>query len=452
MRFIVLMFLLIISIHTTSAEEITTNNLITNGDFETGNANGWTTGGDGTVLSDCCVLNNRTSNYDYEFGDSGYISQQFDLTSNSITTDMLDNGITLNSTIEVQNGECGVSGCWGGTGAADTFTNQLKIKDVTGKTLAEVTQSRTDTTGIAGQDFQDTLIYTGTGSYYGNIRISGTDANAPATLGGPNVDNITITMTYDDAVMPTAIQAELNTVFEELFFELEEEFKEENFTFKEEEIKFEEEFKFEEKEMTFEEEMIEFFEEPVMMTMKEEEKEEFKEPPMMMEMFEESNEEEEPVMEMVMEVMQNEEKEEKEISEEESNSDPTESANAEESDNQEQKETVRSEKTKTVRLETVLEKIENEVKALDKNLQLTSLVKLSVMAGDNPLDAYNIPFYEPRIIYEDQLDIQDNRVIYTQDLSQYKQNDPIFIQKQQLNRVLQERQNLINELEVLKNG
>ena len=399
-----------------------------------------------------CSLNNRTSNYDLEFGDSGYISQQFDLTSNSITTDMLDNGITLNSTIEVQNGECGVQGCWGGTGAADTFTNQLKIKDVTGKTLAEVTQSRTDTTGITGQDFQDTLIYTGTGSYYGNIRISGTDANAPATLGGPNVDNVTITMTYDDAVMPTAIQAELNTVFEELFFELEEEFKEENFTFKEEEIKFEEEFKFEEKEMTFEEEMIEFFEEPVMMTMKEEEKEEFKEPPMMMEMFEESNEEEEPVMEMVMEVIQNEEKEEKEISEEESNSDPTESANAEESDNQEQKENVRSEKTKTVRLETVLEKIESEVKALDKNLQLISLVKLSVMAGDNPLDAYNIPFYEPRIIYEDQLDIQDNRDIYPTDLVEYKQNDPIFIQKQQLNRVLQERQNLINELEVLKNG
>lgn len=434
------------------AEELTTGNLITNGDFETGNANGWTTGGDGRVLEDCCVLNNRTSNYDYEFGDSGYISQQFDLTSNSITTDMLDNGITLNSTIEVQNGECGVQGCWGGTGAADTFTNQLKIKDVTGKTLAEVTQSRTDTTGITGQDFQDTLIYTGTGSYYGNIRISGTDANAPATLGGPNVDNVTITMTYDDAVMPTAIQAELNTVFEELFFELEEEFKEENFTFKEEEIKFEEEFKFEEKEMTFEEEMIEFFEEPVMMTMKEEEKEEFKEPPMMMEMFEESNEEEEPVMEMVMEVMQNEEKEEKEISEEESNSDPTESANAEESSDQEQKESVRSEKTKTVRLETVLEKIETEVKALDKNLQLISLVKLSVMAGENPLAAYNIPFYEPRIIYEEQLNIQDNRVIYTKDLVEYKQNDPIAIKKQQLNTILQERQNLINELEVLRNG
>ena len=42
---------------------------------------------------------------------------------------MLDNGITLNSTIEVQNGECAVAGCWGGQGNADTFTNQLTIKD-----------------------------------------------------------------------------------------------------------------------------------------------------------------------------------------------------------------------------------------------------------------------------------------------------------------------------------
>jgi hypothetical protein len=74
------------------------------------------------------------------------------------------------------------------------------------------------------------------------------------------------------------------------------------------------------------------------------------------------------------------------------------------------------------------------------------------MAGDNPLDAYNIPFYEPRIIYEDQLNLQDNRVIYTKDLVEYKQNDPIAIKKQQLNTILQERQNLINELEVLRNG
>ena len=73
-------------------------------------------------------LNNVPSNYDLEFGNSGSINQDFDLSSDTITQNMLDNGITLDSTIEVQNGECNVTGCWGGQGNADTFTNKLTIK------------------------------------------------------------------------------------------------------------------------------------------------------------------------------------------------------------------------------------------------------------------------------------------------------------------------------------
>ena len=46
MRSIVLTLLLTILTLTTSAEEITTGNLVTNGNFETGSANGWTTSGD----------------------------------------------------------------------------------------------------------------------------------------------------------------------------------------------------------------------------------------------------------------------------------------------------------------------------------------------------------------------------------------------------------------------
>ena len=86
------------------AEEITTGNLVTNGNFENGNSNGWNASGDVQVLNDCCALNNVSSNYDLEFGDSGSITQDFNLSSDSITQNMLDNGITLNSTIEAQNG------------------------------------------------------------------------------------------------------------------------------------------------------------------------------------------------------------------------------------------------------------------------------------------------------------------------------------------------------------
>lgn len=135
------------------AEEQTTNNLITNGNFETGNANGWTATGDVQVLNDCCELNGVASNYDLEFGDNGAIEQNFNLTSDTITQPMLNNGITLNSSIEAQNGECGVAGCWGGQGGADTFSNTLTIKDNAGNVLATVTTNRTDITNINGQNY-----------------------------------------------------------------------------------------------------------------------------------------------------------------------------------------------------------------------------------------------------------------------------------------------------------
>ena len=64
----------------------------------------------------------------------------------------------------------------------------------------------------------------------------------------------------------------------------------------------------------------------------------------------------------------------------------------------------------------------------------------------------NIPFYEPKNIYLDQVEIADNRIIYEKDLIQYKQNDPITQKNQRLNSILQERQNLIKELQVLQNG
>jgi hypothetical protein len=186
----------------------TTGNLVTNGTFDNGTT-GWTLSGDAQRIGDCCP-----GGHDLEFGDYGSIEQTFPLHNNVITQQMLDNGITLNSSVEVQNGEGGVGG-WR-SGATDTFTIRLQIQDEDQNVLATTTQERTNVTGINGKDFTDTVSYTGIGSNYGNIFISGVDGDAPARLGGPNVDNISVTMEYDPVVLTVEQTQEIQEIFEQI--------------------------------------------------------------------------------------------------------------------------------------------------------------------------------------------------------------------------------------------
>ena len=206
-----LIFILLFPL-TLFAEELTTNNLITNGTFDNGTT-GWTLSGDAVRINDCCP-----GGHDLEFGDSGSIEQSFNLITDTITQPMLDNGITLNSSVEVQNGECAVAQCWGGQGGADSFTIRLQIRDSNNEILATTSQTRTNITGINGKDFQDTLSYTGINSNIGNILISVTDANDPSNLGGPYVDNISVTMTYDDTVLTATQTQELQEIEEIISF------------------------------------------------------------------------------------------------------------------------------------------------------------------------------------------------------------------------------------------
>ena len=188
----------------------TSQNLITNGTFDNGTT-GWTLSGDAQRIGDCCP-----GGHDLEFGDYGSIEQTFPLASEAITQPMLDNGITLNSSVEVQNGEGGVGSWAPNRGGADTFTIRLQIRDEDQNVLATTTQERTNVTGINGEDFTDTVSYTGVGSNYGNIFISGSDANAPANLGGPNVDNISVTMEYDPVVLTAQQSQEIQEIFEQI--------------------------------------------------------------------------------------------------------------------------------------------------------------------------------------------------------------------------------------------
>jgi hypothetical protein len=445
----------------------TTDNLITNGNFETGNSNGWTTSGDVQVLNDCCELNNIASNYDLEFGDSGSIEQDFNLSSNIITQDMLDNGITLNSTIEAQNGECSVTGCWGGQGNADTFTNVLTIKDNEGNVLASNTNVRTDVTGINGANFTDTLIYTGTGSNVGNINISGSDANAPAYLGGPNVDNISVTMTYDDTVIANEVIEEINEVFEDLEsvfeyieFEQIQEIFEEMVVFFTEPPPMEEELSFEPvlmaiEEMPMEEEVVMEIEEEMVMELEETIEEEVME----MEAAEEKPIEEEIVEEEPKQIA--EKSNEEEIKEEKPTSETTNKSTVSTEKVTKQKKIQSKTKTtnvksqsKFVALEKTMEKVDKDIKDISKNLQIKNIIKLDAMASDQAsLDMYNVPFYKSENIYLDQLEIQDLRQVYAEiTLNSYIGNDPVKIREDKLQQITIERNQLLLELEVLKNG
>jgi len=467
MKWLILLLLLSTGV---LADTATTNNLLPNaGTGQTSPQHSNSTI-DGINSSNGFTLNNVTdyaSSYnELEANGTGTVSASgtlLDISAGNHTTteDSLDGGVTLTSKTEVQNCEWigSANQCGQATSGQDSYSTTVTILDENDNELATVTQNRNQDSGYNNNTYTytDTITHTGEGSRKWNWQWQGIDGNSPnsADAVGPNLLGAELKATLLDILyspLPPAIKEEIGEIFDDIGDEFEEiEQIVEEFFF-EEEIKMEEEFEMESPVMIVMEEEEKFEEEPIIeefVMLQEEEKEE-EEPVMeIIETFtEEEKEEEKTVSEMLQEGF---EEEQKENEQEESNSETTETANATEESGNEQEE-VQQKETKTAGLETILEKIDEQVKQIDKNLELKNLVKIKVMSSGDLLEAYNIPFYEPRIIYEDQIDIKDNRIIYDVDLVEYKQKDPIFIQKQKLNSILQERQNLINELQVLQNG
>jgi len=404
------------------AEIRTTDNLLVNHNFETGDSTGWTTSGDVQVLNDCCQLNNVPSNYDIEIGDSGSITQDFKLYSDTITEQMLDNGyVNLLSTVEVQNGECAVAGCWGGQGGADPFTIRLQIKDSQSNVLATVSQTRYDTTSIQGENFTNSLTYTGTGSRVGNIFLSAEDANAPATLGATNFDNISVVMSYDDTVLTTTQVQELNTTFEEIeeIIELTEEIIPEKY----EEI-------FVEKKV-IEEIILEVY--PEIFEIKEEEKlieeeivlEVLKEEIVVAQETEIEEIQEEVVVETEPEMIEEVSQEIEEEIQEEMTEQTPEDVNAEDSCvGCEENETVAEDKE--INIDEISAKVESKIDGIDKQIAVTQQIVAKLMNNNQALDNYmnvNTEFFDNQLeLSEINIDeymnktFTDDRIIY-QDVS-----------------------------------
>ena len=116
---------------------------------------------------------------------------------------------------------------------------------------------------------------------------------------------------------------------------------------------------------------------------------------------------------------------------------------------------VQSKKNINEKLEKVMTKIDKEIKNSAKNLQLKNLIKMDVMIGEQlSLATYeNVEFYKPKSIYLDQLNIQDTRKIYADiTLAKYTDKDIIGIKQKELQLLDDKKQQLLIELEVLKNG
>ena len=102
----------------------------------------------------------------------------------------------------------------------------------------------------------------------------------------------------------------------------------------------------------------------------------------------------------------------------------------------------------------VMTKIDEKIKNPVKNLQLKNLIKMDAMTDQQvSLDSYNVAFYAPKDIYLDQLNLIDNRLIYAdKSLATYIQNDKMEIKARKLQEINTKKQQILMELEVLKNG
>ena len=251
-----------------------------------------------------------------------------------------------------------------------------------------------------------------------------------------------ITLTYDDAVF------QLDEVVEQELTDLFTEFK------PEEDLKLEETFK-----------VVELFNEPI--EMKEELKiEEFieivsmpeKEPEVIEEMPNAIEEivEEKPEEEVITEEIIQEAKEEMpEETKEEEVIEEAPKETTEEAPKKEIKTKVASKKSKKPKIDKIMAKVDEQVKDSAKNLTIKNIIKLDAMQNDQAsLTAYNnVEFYKSKDIYLNQIEIFDNRSIYANvDLIKYTANDIMEIKIKKLNEIKYKKRILLLELQELKNG
>ena len=138
------------------------------------------------------------------------------LTNNSINQSMLDNGVTLNSYVDVANCESTEGNCESKGGSNDSHTTTIVLKDSSGNVLSTTTQTRNEVTGFQGNcngypgttttgittacgQYNDRIIYLGLGANKVDWSWQGTDSNyTNQSRQGPNLLGASLNMTYNN--------------------------------------------------------------------------------------------------------------------------------------------------------------------------------------------------------------------------------------------------------------
>jgi hypothetical protein len=428
-------------------------------------------------------------------------------TTYTSTQKKLDGGIQLNSYFSIQNCEDGNSSysCGVSSGAEDTYKLHIKIKDAQGNTLAQMTTTRLEDAGYNAnsKQFQDNLVWNGTGASSYEWYWEGYDGslNTNTTNLGPNLLGAELLLDFpiddheplttqeianiNEALNTTELtENEIYDIISGLESKIEEEFR---LTGKLEEgtrleVSIEKGITFEiaSKEtgaIVMESPMVaQIMEEMPIETLKEEMVSMIQEESKTFMQAMETPKEEGPVK-TVKEEMTNEPKQKQAITqqpketitkEEPKKNAPRQTAKAEQkpsskgpvkstrtqaTGNKEQ-EAIQEGKAKVANIARVMKKIDQNIKDKSKNLQIKNLIKIDAMTSDQvSLNVYNVPFYKPKDIYLDQLNMQDNRLIYENvSLASYVENDKININKKKLNEIQYKKQQILLELERLRNG
>jgi hypothetical protein len=110
-------------------------------------------------------------------------------------------------------------------------------------------------------------------------------------------------------------------------------------------------------------------------------------------------------------------------------------------------------KKKQSSLKLTLNNIDGKAISIDKNMELKSIMILQAMTNNAMISAYIIPFYKTKRLYENQLSIADKKLLYTgNSLGVYISNDPVVKYQNALINIRSEKQQLLNEIQVLRNG